>query len=91
VASETTQKLVLHLGPWDVKRLSWTWWVDPSEYRLYKQQGQRFSEYHRFPGQGGTRTYRGFQLAEEVTSLPISVKRKMVRHRFRTVYHSGWR
>jgi hypothetical protein len=63
VASETTQKIVVHLGPWDSKCLSWTWWVDPSEDPLYQHQGQRFFEYHRFPGQGGrrTRTFRGFQ------------------------------
>jgi hypothetical protein len=93
VASETTRKLVVHLGPWDGKCLSWTWWVDPSEDRLYNHQGQRFFEYHRLPGQGGrrTRTSRGFQLANEVTSLPIGVQRSMVRRRFRTVYHSGWR
>jgi hypothetical protein len=84
---------VLQLGPWDGKCLSWTWCVDPSEDRLYQHQGQSFFEYHQLPGQGGrqTRTSRGFQLAKEVTSLPMGVQLSMVRRRFRTVYHSGWR
>jgi hypothetical protein len=93
MASETTRTRVLHLGPWDGKRISWTWWVDPSEDRLYQQQGQKLYECHRFTGQGGRqpRTSRAFQLAEEVTHLPIGVQRTMVRRRFHTIYHSGWR
>jgi hypothetical protein len=53
VASETTRKNVVHLGRWDGKCISWTWWVDPSEDRWCHHQGQRFFEYHRFPGHGG--------------------------------------